>query len=99
MSGLDSLKIEGRAKSAYYAAIVTGAYRHCLDDAAAGRHAGSGVAGRGGACEPPALFHRLLLRLPRASIMTNSRYIREWQVVALVTECDAAGNAAISLRQ
>ena len=35
--GLSSLKIEGRAKSAYYAAIVTGAYRHCLDDAAAGR--------------------------------------------------------------
>ena len=35
--GLSSLKIEGRAKSAYYAAIVTGAYRHCLDNAAAGR--------------------------------------------------------------
>ena len=28
----------------------------------------------------------------------NSRYIREWQVVALVTECDEAGNAVISLR-
>ena len=27
-AGLSSLKIEGRAKSAYYAAIVTGAYRH-----------------------------------------------------------------------
>ena len=61
-AGVDCLKIEGRAKSAYYAAIVTGAYRHCLDDVAAGRPAGSGVAGRGGACEPPALFHRLLLR-------------------------------------
>ena len=35
-AGLSSLKIEGRAKSAYYAAIVTGAYRHCLDAAAAG---------------------------------------------------------------
>lgn len=29
-AGVDCLKIEGRAKSAYYAAIVTGAYRHCL---------------------------------------------------------------------
>ena len=28
-AGVDCLKIEGRAKSAYYAAIVTGAYRHC----------------------------------------------------------------------
>ena len=35
-AGLDSLKIEGRAKSAYYAAIVTGAYRHAIDAARAG---------------------------------------------------------------
>ena len=37
--GLSSLKIEGRAKSAYYAAIVTAASRHCLDNAATGRPA------------------------------------------------------------
>ena len=36
-AGLSSLKIEGRAKSAYYAAIVTGAYRHVIDDVFAGR--------------------------------------------------------------
>ena len=36
-AGIDCLKIEGRAKSAYYAAIVTGAYRHVLDDVASGR--------------------------------------------------------------
>ena len=36
-AGVDSLKIEGRAKSSYYAAIVTGAYRHCIDDVLAGR--------------------------------------------------------------
>ena len=35
-AGVDCLKIEGRAKSGYYAAIVTGAYRHVLDDIAAG---------------------------------------------------------------
>ena len=35
-AGLNSLKLEGRAKSAYYAAIVTGAYRHAIDAAAAG---------------------------------------------------------------
>lgn len=61
-AGLSSLKIEGRAKSAYYAAIVTGAYRHCLDAAAAGGVRRSRVAGRGGTREPPALLHRLLLR-------------------------------------
>ena len=35
-AGLNSLKIEGRAKSAYYAAIVTGAYRHAIDAAKSG---------------------------------------------------------------
>ncbi|NTU99076.1 U32 family peptidase [Candidatus Falkowbacteria bacterium] len=31
VSGLDSLKIEGRAKSAYYLAVVVGAYRQAID--------------------------------------------------------------------
>ena len=35
-AGVDSFKIEGRAKSAYYAAIVAGAYRHAVDAALAG---------------------------------------------------------------
>ena len=30
-AGVSSLKIEGRAKSAYYAAVVTNAYRHAVD--------------------------------------------------------------------
>ena len=36
-AGVDSFKIEGRMKSAYYAAVVTNAYRRALDDLAAGR--------------------------------------------------------------
>ena len=95
--GLSSLKIEGRAKSAYYAAVVTGAYRHCLDDAAAGRpidpvwrdeveHVSHRPYATGFYYGYPGQYYE------------NSRYIREWQVVALVTECDAAGNAVISLR-
>ena len=35
-AGVSSLKIEGRTKSAYYAAAVTGAYRHAVDAALAG---------------------------------------------------------------
>ncbi|HCA26570.1 MAG TPA: U32 family peptidase, partial [Betaproteobacteria bacterium] len=35
--GVDSLKIEGRTKSAYYVARVTQAYRRAIDNAAAGR--------------------------------------------------------------
>lgn len=33
-AGIDALKIEGRAKGAYYTACVTNAYRHVLDGAA-----------------------------------------------------------------
>ena len=95
--GLSSLKIEGRAKSAYYAAIVTGAYRHCLDDAMAGRetdpvwrdeveHVSHRPYSTGFYYGPPGQYY------------ANSRYIREWQVVALVTGCDAEGNATLSLR-
>ena len=96
-AGVDCLKIEGRAKSAYYAAIVTGAYRHVLDDVAAGRpidpvwrdeveHVSHRPYATGFYYGYPGQYYE------------NSRYIREWQVVALVTECDSDGNAVISLR-
>ena len=95
--GLDSLKIEGRAKSAYYAAIVTGAYRHCLDDALAGRpadpvwrdeveHVSHRPYSTGFYYGEPGQYY------------DTARYVRDWQVVALVTACDAEGNATLSLR-
>ena len=96
-AGVDCLKIEGRAKSAYYAAIVTGAYRHAIDDVAQGRpvdpvwrdeveHVSHRPYATGFYYGYPGQYYE------------NSRYIREWQVVALVTECDSDGNAVISLR-
>lgn len=36
-AGVSSFKIEGRMKSAYYTAVVTNAYRHAIDEYAAGR--------------------------------------------------------------
>ena len=96
-AGLDSLKIEGRAKSAYYAAIVTGAYRHVLDDVAAGR-------------TPDPVWREEVERVshrryatgfyygPPGQYTENARYIREWQVVALVTACDGSGMATLTLR-
>ncbi len=96
-AGADCLKIEGRAKSAYYAAIVTGAYRHALDDAAAGRpvdpvwrdeveHVSHRHYSTGFYYGPPGQYTE------------NARYIREWHVVALVTACDETGLATLSLR-
>ena len=95
--GLDSLKIEGRAKSAYYAAIVTGAYRHAIDAAAAGEQ-----------LDP--VWREEVERVSHRHYATgfyygqpgqyfeNSRYIREWQVIALVMDCDEDGNAVLTLR-
>ena len=36
-AGVDSMKIEGRMKSSYYAAVITNAYRHAADAAMEGR--------------------------------------------------------------
>ena len=96
-AGLSSLKIEGRAKSAYYAAIVTGAYRHVIDDVAAGRAADPVWRD-----EVEHVSHRrystgFYFGEP-GQYTENARYIREWQVVALVTDCTPDGMATLSLR-
>ncbi len=95
-AGIDCIKIEGRAKSAYYAAIVTGAYRHCIDDIAAGRpidpvwrdevdHVSHRIYSTGFYYGYPGQYTE------------NSRYIREWQIVAKVESCDENGQAVCSL--
>ena len=96
-AGVSSLKIEGRAKSAYYAAIVTGAYRHCLDDVLAGKPIDPVWRD-----EVEHVSHRrystgFFYGQP-GQYIKNSRYIREWQVEALVLDCDENGNATLSLR-
>lgn len=96
-AGLDSLKIEGRAKSAYYAAVTTAAYRHAIDAAAEGRP-----------LEPvwrdevEKVSHRrystgFWFGYP-GQYTEDSRYIRDWQVVAVVTSCTPDGLAVLSLR-
>ena len=96
-AGVDCLKIEGRAKSGYYAAIVTGAYRHVLDDVAAGRsidpiwrdeveHVSHRPYSTGFFYGEPGQY------------TDNGRYIREWQICAVVESCDETGYAELSLR-
>ena len=95
-AGIDCIKIEGRAKSAYYAAIVTGAYRHVIDDIQAGReidkiwrdevdHVSHRVYSTGFYFGEPGQY------------VENSRYIREWQICAKVESCDENGLAVCSL--
>ena len=96
-AGVDCIKIEGRAKSAYYAAIVTGAYRHCIDDVAAGLEIDPVWRD-----EVEHVSHRIYSTgfyygFP-GQYTENSRYIREWQVCAIVESCDENGKALCSLR-
>ena len=96
-AGVNSLKLEGRAKSAYYAAIVTGAYRHAIDAAAAGEpldpvwrdeveHISHRHYSTGFYYGQPGQFTE------------DARYIRDWQVCALVESCQSDGTAGLSLR-
>ena len=95
-AGIDCIKIEGRAKSAYYAAIVTGAYRHCIDDIYAGKEID-----RVWRDEVEHISHRVYstgfyFGHP-GQYVEHSRYIREWQIVAKVESCDETGKALCSL--
>ena len=96
-AGLDSLKIEGRAKSAYYAAVTTAAYRHAIDAAAEGRPLDAVWRD-----EVEKVSHRhystgFYYGYP-GQYTADARYIRDWQVVAVVESCDDTGLATLSLR-
>ena len=95
-AGVDCIKIEGRAKSAYYAAIVTGAYRHCIDDIYADREIDKVWRD-----EVDHVSHRIystgFYYGEPGQYTANSRYIREWQIVAKVESCDENGLAVCSL--
>ena len=96
-AGVDSLKIEGRAKSAYYAAMTTAAYRHAVDAAAAG-----GPLDPVWRAEVDKVSHRhystgFWFGQP-GQYTDSARYVRDWQVLAVVQACDALGNATLSLR-
>ena len=95
-AGLDSLKLEGRAKSAYYAAIVTGAYRHAVDAAAAGTPLDPVWRD-----EVEHISHRhystgFFFGQP-GQFTDDARYVRDWQIVAKVQSCDGEGNAVLTL--
>ena len=96
-AGVHSLKIEGRAKSAYYAAMTTAAYRHAVDAAA-----------EGVPLEP--VWRSEVDKVSHRHYSTgfwfgqpgqytqDARYIRDWQVLAVVLACDGDGTALLSLR-
>nr|WP_297174076.1 U32 family peptidase [uncultured Agathobaculum sp.] len=101
-TGIDSFKIEGRNKTAYYAACVTGAYRAAID---AYRQDPAGYT-LPQFCrdEVNKVSHRAYYTgfyLPDGEIgqqYGDSQYIREYEVVGMPVECYADGHTVFALK-
>ncbi len=92
-AGIDSFKIEGRAKSAYYTAVITNAYRAAID-AYMCSEPGSFVLPRWILDEVRKVSYRdyctgFYFDSPheKANISFEGGYRREWDVMAVVEDC------------
>ena len=98
-AGVNSVKIEGRMKSAYYVAAVTNAYRHVLDAVNRGE-------------EPARVWLDEVNKVSHRAYSTgfyygaegpgqnygSASYYADTDVMAQVLSCDADGNAVLSQR-
>ena len=96
-AGVASLKIEGRMKSSYYAAVVTNAYRHAIDAAIVGAP-----------LDP--LWVEEVNKVSHRPYTTgfyfgdpgqyyhDATYFTDADVAAVVEDCDADGNAVLCQR-
>ena len=96
-AGIESFKIEGRMKSAYYTAIVTNAYRHAIDAAVRGESLNPLWID-----ETEKVSHRtyctgFFYGYPGQHYGSSS-YSQTADIVAVVEECDAEGNALLTQR-
>lgn len=95
-AGATSLKIEGRAKSAYYVAVTTNAYRHALDLFLANKPFESWISE-----EMEKISHReyntgFFFGSEPGQIYSNGGYIRNYDVVAV---CDDYKNGVMEISQ
>ena len=96
-AGVTSFKIEGRMKSAYYAAAVTNAYRHALDEVLAG-----GAVSPVWVEETEKLSHRpystgFYYGQP-GQYTADSAYFSGAEICAVVESCDESGFARLTQR-
>lgn len=100
-AGIDSFKIEGRVKSAFYNATITNAYRMAIDSYL--ENPDSWNPKGPWAEEVHKVSHReyftgFYFGEKPSEYHLDSMYIRDWDVAAMVLDCDAEGNARISVR-
>lgn len=88
-AGIDSFKIEGRAKSEYYTAIVTYAYRNAIDEYIKGGRKADFVPSQWILDEMEKMSHREYTNgfnfgpIKNGQVLNTGGYIRNWDVCAL----------------
>lgn len=98
-AGVSSLKIEGRMKSAYYAAVITNAYRHAADAAMSGAKLDDVWRN-----EVNKVSHRKYStgffydKGGPGQFYENASYFSDCDVMAQVESCDENGNAILTQR-
>ena len=101
-AGIDSFKIEGRNKTAYYAACVTGAYRAAID--AYRSDPAQYKLPQFCRDEVDKVSHREYYtgfyfgNQENGQHYGDSQYIREYEVAGMPVECDAEGHAVFALK-
>ncbi len=98
-AGINSFKIEGRAKSSYYAACVTNAYRHGIDAALAGQPLEAVWRDEVEKISHRHYYQGFYYGQPeQGQFYEDARYIRDWDVVAYVVSCDEKGHSVLTQR-
>jgi putative protease len=88
-AGVDSFKIEGRAKSEYYTAMVTNAYRNAIDEYLVGGRKEDFVPSQWILDEMEKMSHREYTTgfnfgpIEKGQVLDTGGYIRNWDVCAL----------------
>lgn len=102
-AGITSFKIEGRAKTSYYTAGITAAYRRAVD-AYFENPSPDYIVPQDIRDEIGKISHREYFtgfyfgRDPKGQYYPDAMYIRDWEIAALFESCDADGNAVFVLK-
>lgn len=103
-AGVDSFKIEGRNKTAYYAAGVTGAYRKAVDAYWNSDKPDAFTLPEGIRNEVVKVSHRNYYtgfyfgNEQNGQHYEDSQYIRDWEVTGLLDQADETGHAVFRLK-
>ena len=96
-AGIESFKIEGRMKSAYYTAVVTNAYRHAVDAALRGEELDRVWVEETGKVSHRPYTTGFYFDEP-GQHYSESSYSTTCDVAAVVESCDSEGNAVLTQR-